>query len=105
MLLVFSGHGPIVFPHVPIGGAERDHGFNRENHSWLNQRVVLRLVIVRDDQTGMKAWSNTVTGELFYDPVVESFGVGLNGPANDVYPSTRQRCVDSSHHGLFGSDH
>ena len=59
---VSGEHCPAVVPHVPVAIAQGDHRLDGEGHPWLDHRVVARLVVVRDDQAGMKGGVYAVSG-------------------------------------------
>ena len=96
-------HGPAVVPDLVVVGPQCDHGFDREGHARLHDRVVARIVVVGDDQAAVERRPDSVTGEVADDAVPESLGVALDHPADDVDGASGRDGLDGSHGRLVGA--
>src|SRR6185295_11015568 len=100
---VSGEHGPAVVPHVPATGAQGDHGLDGEGHPRFDHRVVARLVVVRDDQAGMKGGVYAVSGVLPDHAVAEALDVAFDYLTDDVHLPARLDGLDRADQRLMGA--
>src|SRR6478609_7144650 len=105
-LAVLGDHGPVVGPHLPLVGAQVEHGLDRERHARLDDRVVCRRrVVVGHDQTRVEGRADAVAGEVTHHAVAEPLGVAGDHAADHVDLATRDGGLDTAHHRLVGPLH
>src|SRR5690625_1441277 len=84
-LSIFRYNSPAVVPHLPRNIAERQHGFNGENHPWYHDFVMSwGSVVVGHNETGVKFTPDAVADEILDDSITKTLGIGLNDTANYV---------------------
>ena len=80
-----------------------DHRLDGEGHPRLDHRVVARLVVVRDDQAGMKGGVYAVSGVVPDHAVAEALDVAFDHPSDDVHLAARLDGLDRADQRLVGA--
>src|SRR6188472_2521545 len=100
---VSGEHGPAVVPHVPAAIAQSDHGLDGESHPRFDHGVVARLVVVRNDQSGMKGGVYAVSGVFLDHAVPEALDVAFDHPTDDVHLPARLDGLDRADQRLMSA--